>query len=170
MPNHREIPPSAFSLLFTGICFAPLMEELLLRSIIILNSRTVKLLFSTIIALIIYFLLKPLGDITPKLAAISSVIVCYIVLTKIDISSYIPDNTRKRTIILLIITSLIFGFLHMRFDNLFLDIATVSFIASKVIMGMAFGYIRIKNGLSWSILMHSAFNATISIPIALSIY
>jgi hypothetical protein len=56
---------------------------------------------------------------------------------------------------LFIISSVSFGLFHARDLNTFNDFM---FITSHILFGFLLGYIRLKNGLIWSVILHSIIN------------
>ncbi|WP_397362652.1 CPBP family intramembrane glutamic endopeptidase [Olleya sp. R77988] len=65
--------------------------------------------------------------------------------------------------------ALLFGYMHLFNFNITTQILILSplLVATQIILGLVFGYIRVRFGLIYSILLHMFYNGIIVIPVVL---
>ncbi|WP_372756210.1 type II CAAX prenyl endopeptidase Rce1 family protein [Labilibaculum sp.] len=151
-----------------ALVLAPIFEELLTRSWLVINNKTICLFIS---AIGYYVVLLSCSGISFWYRVLCSIIVFTVVffLVRPIINKYtyelIQWSSKSNIYLLQIVSAVLFGVLHiMRCDTegAALFVRTMEYI----MIGFGFGYLRIKNGLNWSILFHSANNF---IPVVLTL-
>lgn len=147
------------------VVFGPIAEEMMFRALI--NPRHIDLMLFIVIWPV-FFLMQfiPLDvhwAIKITFTAIFLFTVTYIV------QQLIPKNRTIRVrnwlkqyeFLLLILTSLIFGFVHINnyVEAFTINLALVLLILPRIIAGFMLGYIKLKNeSLFWSIFLHAMNN------------
>jgi membrane protease YdiL (CAAX protease family) len=145
--------------------YSPFIEEILFRSILRLNTKNIKLFISSIIAVIMLFVFRPLGSLESKALSLICFIISYSRIRKLNIPD-INIKYKKPIIIysLFTVSSILFGLCHLKYGYIEFDLKNMVLFLRHFIPGITFGYIRLKYGLKWSILMHSLTNALIFLP------
>ena len=131
----------------------PIWEELFFRSCIIFSRKNMSLFLSAVP----FIILPRIINIPGYIMLISSITLglivyktSFILLNKCNFSHL---QNKKITMTMVILTSFAFGFGHI-FNYQSINIYSIILIIPNIIAGFAFSYVRIKNGLTWSITMH----------------
>lgn len=158
--NIRKVPkidPLYFKI---GIVlFSPLAEELVFRSILVINSKNIKLWISSILGIIVYIFFFKSGYIVAFTLLGISFSISYLLLNKMKEIEVNPRYTGKKfTYILLILSSMLFALAHFKFNLDNYDLRYILRLVDFILIAFMLGIIRIKCGLRWSIIMHSFKN------------
>lgn len=141
----------------------PLLEELMFRSWLILSPKNIALLIGSLPYMIIEKLFSEMNWGIFILSSLITGIVLYkisfIILSKFNFK---PRTDNNFIIIAVILSSVLFGFMHV-FNFPEINIYSIILILPQIVAGFGFAYIRIKNGLAWSILLHSLNNLPITL-------
>lgn len=157
---------SPFKLFILACVFAPIVEEMMFRTLIKPTYHDVLLfLASWFVFLSLPFLS---GDIHWALNLLLSGLLLYALFFLLkrwipeEKTIVIQDFLHKNTTLILIITSCIFGLVHIGnyVDGFLINTALILLIIPRVISGFMMGWIKIKNqGLIWSMGLHFLNNA-----------
>lgn len=163
-----NIKPNMLFFFLGATIYSPFIEEILFRSILCLNTKNIKLFISSIIAVIMLFVFRPLGYLESMALSLICFIISYSLLRKLNIPD-INIKYNKPIIIysLFTVSSILFGLCHLKYGYIEFDLKNMVLFLRHFIPGITFGYIRLRYGLKWSILMHSLTNGFILIPIFL---
>lgn len=142
------------------VFLAPILEEFVFRSLIKPNDKSIAIFFSGLAGLILYIFL---GDILNPYILIAIVLTAVITTYALVINrgqKYINDLLlnafNKNYIVILIITSIIFGLLHsFNYASLTeINTAVLLLVFPRIVTGFLYGIFKIRNGLRWSIALH----------------
>lgn len=163
--RHYESIKGSTNLLARSIAaftLCPFIEEALFRSILKPNNTSIKLFISALVVYPIY----DFGICDNRILEYSIIIavfaISYFTLTKLKFKKSITLS-KQNTFILLIISSFIFGVLHVGYEYLIFDIRTLFYIFFPMISGLIWGIARLKYGLKYSVLLHCLNNAVIAV-------
>jgi len=142
------------------IIIGPIIEELTFRSFLTLSIKGVTLFLSSLIFYPLYLLKNELNFWFHSLILITSIFSFYFLIKIITTKHKFYFQllcSKANVLILLIISSVVFGLFHLSRVNQ-INSFSVLFICAITIHGFMLGYIRIKNGLLWSIALHMCIN------------
>lgn len=145
--------------LFLGVIFAPILEEIRFRLFL---KKNIFYVF-----IFIAFWLLSLDKLPTYLAytlgVIIVVLIIFILLYWVKVDNLLTILYRKYFPYIFYFSAIIFALFHLNnFKTLAIPIWIIPLLVlPQFIMGLVFGYIRIKNGLLWSILTHSLYNSSI---------
>ena len=161
-------PKRGVFFLFLSACFiTPVLEEILFRAPVIFSPKNISLFIGGVSYIIITKTLHINSwKILFLIGAISGVFIYKIWSTFLIKKEIKILTTKKMIVVFTIITSLIFGAVHtLNYSevNIYSLILTIPIVFS----GFGFAYIRIKNGLIWSIVLHSMHNLPLAIVLSI---
>jgi len=150
---------SIYKTILVGIFLAPIYEEIFFRSLLIFNKKTILLFItnSLILILITYYYSK----ITYMVIILSFTLFFLSILFIYDIVS-IQTFVKSHIAKLYFISSILFGIMHIfNFSGnlIYLILFGVLLAGPQIFLGFILGYIRIKNGLIYSIIFHVLVNS-----------
>lgn len=166
----RDLRPSSlvYNLIF-GILIAPLGEEIAFRAFLNFKKGYIALSISGLVYILhrmIVFLYWgiPLGMIYSLLIAAACFVVSYLLLTEAFI-----DKLKEKFLVLLYLSNAMFVALHLtnyRLEDFnFLNYLVIPIVLfPQILSSIVYSYLRIKNGLVWSIALHAFENAIVAIP------
>jgi membrane protease YdiL (CAAX protease family) len=148
-----------FTIILSSLIVAPILEEFMCRSVLKPNSTTISIFLASLLIFPFSYLLHVSGNIKILIFALIfpiAYITSKVIFKKYSyIDSYTATN--KVTVALLIISSIIFGLNHInRYEEI--TLTTILLCSPHILTGFIFGYIRLKNGLIWSIILHFLSN------------
>ncbi len=154
---------SFYAIIFI-LMIAPFIEEIIFRLPLKVSKLNISLSMSFMCFLFIGG--NNLADLnftfeSLLLKFISTILVVFLI-NKIDENSLLKLNNEKLYAKYFYIVSIIFGLLHIR--NFYQEIPinlilfTPLYVIPQIILSLFLGYIRLKNGIIWAILLHSIFN------------
>lgn len=152
--------------MFLGVVFAPLSEELVFRWQ--LRKPKWSFLFVLIsIEIIAWTVVK--NDYALFFIGLGLLIIGLVAVMVMDKLKMLRKVKVFRTyyVFLFYYTAILFGYIHItNAKGLTLaDPSFIFYIGSQIFGGLSMGYLRVKYGLKYGILLHAAFN-TIAVPIA----
>lgn len=135
----------------------PIFEEMLFRSWLVITPRNITLFIGSMP----YFIFKVLLNFPWYIELIIGVCTGFI-LYKISSSvlsrfSFNAITNNFYLILLVIFSSTIFGLAHV-FNYPEINMCSITLVIPQIITGFGLAYIRVKNGLNWSIALHSLNN------------
>ena len=142
------------------VLLAPILEEFVFRSLIKPNDKSIAIFFSGLAGLILYIFL---GDILNPYILIAIVLTAVITTYALVINrgqkyknDLLLNAFNKNYIVILIITSIIFGLLHsFNYASLTeINTAVLLLVFPRIVTGFLYGIFKIRNGLRWSIALH----------------
>lgn len=141
------------------VLLSPLVEELVFRSILVINSKNIKLWISSVLGIIVYLFFFRSGYIIAFTSLGLTFSISYLLLSKMKEIRINPKYaSMKFTYILLIISSILFALAHFKFNLENYDLRYILRLVDFILIAFMLGIIRIKCGLRWSIMMHSLKN------------
>lgn len=157
---------SPFKLFVLACIFAPIVEEMMFRTLI-KPTHTDLIFFISSWPVFIGLGLLP-QDVHWGVSLIFAAVVIFVLYY--ILKHLITENATQRirsffhtyTIPILIIVSIIFGLVHINnyVDNFIINIALIALIVPRIISGFMMGWVKIKNqGLVWSMGLHFMNNA-----------
>ncbi len=160
------IENNPIQLLVLGVIIAPILEELLFRTLLKPTHPEFLLFLSGLTAFIFNIVAAPYGNwILRSILLFIILIVTYYILQEI-ISERKTQRIRaflaKYVWTVLIITSIVFGLAHVNnyVDSFFLNLALFLLIVPRIIIGFIAGRLKLQSGaMLWPILLHFMNNA-----------
>lgn len=141
------------------VLFIPIIEELIFRSALVLNSNNLRLCISSILGYIIYISVININHPIAIGLYVIVFILSYYMLKKTKILNIKPKYQNDEILyFLLIISSIIFALLHFKLDIESINFRYILRLIHFIIVSFMLGIIRIKCGLQWSIFLHSLKN------------
>ena len=145
------------------LAVAPVLEELIFR--LPLKISRVNILVSLLSAYVVFYLssrhISSLANLNEIFKIVGFGLICTILVFRLK-PILINSFYKKYFGIYFYATTLAFGLIHI---NNFIAIVPQNliwlspiFILAQIISGFFLGYIRLKNGITWSILLHFLFN------------
>ncbi|PWS31795.1 CPBP family glutamic-type intramembrane protease [Pedobacter paludis] len=145
------------------LVIAPVIEELIFR--LPLKASRLNIFISFILAYYLFYLshktFQSIVNINESIKFLTFSLICYSLLYKVNTKFYYTFSGKYFTAYFYLLT-ITFGllhlsnFIHLVPDNLIL-FAPI-FVIHQIIVGFFLGYLRLKRGLFWSILMHTMLN------------
>lgn len=141
------------------VLFIPIMEELIFRSALILNSNNLRLFISSVFGCIVYILFLKINHPVAFILFFLVFILSYYVLIKTKLLNVKPKYQNDKFLyFLLIISSILFALLHFKLNIESINLRYILRFIHFIIISFMLGIIRIKCGLQWSIFLHSLKN------------
>ena len=141
----------------------PIIEEILFRSWLILSPRNIALFIGSLPYLLLKLLFPDMSwEVVMIMSLCMGIILyklTYILLLRFHFK---PIKSKKIIISLVILSSIIFGFVHIT-NYPKINIYSVVLIIPHFFTGLAYAYLRIKNGLNWAFFLHSLNNLSLTI-------
>ena len=153
-------------LLVSAVILAPIVEELMFRSIIKTDHWQLLLFISSWLAFFFRMIPLEIGFWPIRILLVAAVIIASFYILQEIIPKHRTDKIvrflNKYPITITIITSILFGFAHVYnyVDSFFINSALIILVFPRIILGGIAGWLKIKTGvLLWPILLHFLNNA-----------
>ncbi len=153
-------------LIVLGVIVAPILEELLFRTLLKPTHPEFLLFLSGLTAFIFSIIAAPYGNWIVR----TILLFVILVITYYMLQEVISDKSTKKlrvflskyVWIILIVTSIVFGLAHINnyVDSFFINLALLLLIFPRIIIGFIAGRLKMKSGaMLWPILLHFMNNA-----------
>ena len=159
------ITNSPFRAFVTIVIVAPILEEMMFRSLIRPVHLDVILFISVwpMVAIVTFIPLDVNWMIKLAFTAVLLFSTCYILMLLIPYQKTFAVRRwlKKYKIAVLIISSLVFGFIHITnyVDGFMINLPLFLLIFPRILAGIMLGWIKLKNGfLPWSMALHALNN------------
>ena len=142
-----------------GCFFAPLLEEYLFRWQLTKRYASIYFVMLSIATMIIFGIESELISWVIFLTALAIARILHVILKKRSLT--LTHNLWKKCYpVLFYVTAIIFGLIHLsNYKDLTLtDPSIVFYMGSQLFGGLILGYLRIRQGIAYSILFHACFN------------
>ncbi len=159
--EHKKIELTPMMKILGGVILAPIYEETLFRSLLKFKKNNIILFISTLLAVIIFLVLK--SKIIPVIILsilILSLLSLLIAFSRNKIELFIVSKFKY----FFYVTSVSFGLMHaVNFTGNIYIIIAFSFILGgpQIVLGFILGFIRMNFGLFYSIIFHMIVNISI---------
>jgi len=148
--------------LFIACVFAPVVEEMIFRFHLRRRNLNIYFIFSSVSVIIASCFSDELVKWSIYLVFFISAIIFHVGLSKKSVGRS-QRLWMKYYSLIFYATSLLFGLVHLsNFEGLTVsDPFFIIYISSQIFAGLGFGYVRIKYGIGYSMLLHSCCNGII---------
>lgn len=164
----KELSPLTFALLV--IILIPSIEEVIFRLHLKYREWVVNILLTLSLSGIIYFLLDITGQHAQYMIVLAVIILLFAIYL-IRMPDALNDFWKSKFPIVFYATTLIFALVHVlnyEFSQKLILIIPL-LIAPQFIVGFLIGYLRIKLGFVWGLVLHASHNAVFILPVIISL-
>ena len=159
--HNKVMMGSPLETIIIGVILAPIYEEVIFRSLLVFNKK------SLIIFYVVATILIILGIINSKFIIISFLI-SYLAIITLSISIFdiqkIQSYINNHIAVFYYLSAFIFGLIHLNnfSGNLnYLILFSIIVTGPQIFLGLINGYVRLKYGLIYSIAIHMTVNLSI---------
>lgn len=162
----KLVQENPFKLFILACIFAPILEEMMFRTLIKPNhNHLILFICSWPVFIGLRFFPKDIHwGVILAFAAVLLFVLFYILKHLIikTMTQRLRAFLHRHVTVVLIIVSLIFGLVHINnyVDNFVINLTLITLIVPRIISGFWMGWVKIKNeGLIWSMVLHFMNNA-----------
>lgn len=148
--------------IITGVIFAPIYEEIICRLCLIANKKNYYIVLISLISLIIISSIREKYLISIILLGVFLLLLSLKLIKKVKLQAIYNNNFKY----IFWFSSILFGLLHVtNYSGNYLVILALSPILCfpQIVMGFILGYIRMKYGFRYGVIVHIIINSALLI-------